>query len=125
MKKWIILVFVIITIVVLYNYVYQDHRNIQSEDAAFKMSANELAEAFSNNPKNAQINFLNKTILIRGTITEMDESNMTLNDLVWCVFNNQISNNLNVNAQIEIKGRVIGYDDLLDQVKLDQCNIVD
>ena len=124
MKKWIILFFAIISIVAIYNYVYQDHRNIQSEKAAYELSASEIVNSFLKNSEYAEKNYLNKTILIRGTITEMDKSNMTLNDSVWCVFDKQISDNIKINAQIEIKGRVIGYDDLLEQVKMDQCYIV-
>jgi len=31
---------------------------------------------------------------------------------------------LNIATQITIKGRVIGFDDLLEQIKLDQCFIL-
>ena len=39
------------------------------------------------------------------------------------VFKKEIS--FEENLQVKIKGRVIGYDDLLEQIKLDQCTIIE
>jgi hypothetical protein len=36
----------------------------------------------------------------------------------------QVSEQVMLNSQVKIKGRVTGYDDLLEELKLDQCLIV-
>ena len=65
---------------------------------------------------------LNKTIEITGRITDVTKSDLTLNNMVFCQFSeNQL---VELNSNITVKGRCIGYDDLLEQLKLDQCIII-
>jgi hypothetical protein len=124
-KRNLLLLFILVLLVfIAYSYVYQNHRDIKTEKAAFSITSNEILNEFSINPIEAEKKYLNKTIEVKGEITEKSKSTITLNDLVFCQFSNQISNLLNDNTQIKIKGRVIGYDDLLEQVKLDQCFII-
>ena len=125
MLKKIIIVGIIITIVIVgYNYVYQDHRDIESETSEFIMSSDEIANQFSENSIVAEQKFLNKTIEVSGLISELDSNEITIADKVFCQFTNPLQNTLTKNSIITIKGRVIGYDDLLEQVKLDQCLIL-
>jgi len=124
MRKWIIiLIAVIIAAIVVYNYIYQDHRDIETEKAEFVMSANEISTLFSENASASEQKFLNKTIEVSGLISEINTNDITIDDKVFCQFSKESSSNLKANSKVTIKGRVIGYDDLLEQVKLDQCII--
>ncbi|WP_243473242.1 OB-fold putative lipoprotein [Winogradskyella sp. MH6] len=123
-RNWIALIIVlIITTVIGYNYVYQDHRDIESEQTEFTMSSVEINQLFSKNPTSAEQKFLNKTIEVSGLITDINSNDITIDDTVFCQFSNNLEPSLNKNEKVKIKGRVIGYDDLLEQVKLDQCSI--
>lgn len=123
-RNWIALIIVlIITTVIGYNYVYQDHRDIESEQTEFTMSSVEINQLFSKNPTSAEQKFLNKTIEVSGLITDINSNDITIDDTVFCQFSNNLETSLNKNEKVKIKGRVIGYDDLLEQVKLDQCSI--
>lgn len=123
-RNWIALIIVlIITTVIGYNYVYQDHRDIESEQTEFTMSSVEINQLFSKNPTSAEQKFLNKTIEVSGLITDINSNDITIDDKVFCQFSNNLEPSLNKNEKVKIKGRVIGYDDLLEQVKLDQCSI--
>lgn len=125
MKKWIILLLVIVIGAIIgYNYIYQDHRDIESETAEYVISADEIALEFSNDATVAEQKFLNKTIEVSGTITEVNDSDMTLDDKVFGQFLNSSKRDVKLDTQVKIKGRVIGYDELLEQVKLDQCAII-
>jgi predicted negative regulator of RcsB-dependent stress response len=125
MRKWIIiLVIIIISAIFGYNYLYQDHRDIESETAEFSMTSSEIAANFSKNSTEAEKTFLNKTIEISGTLSEVNSKDFTVDDNVFCQFTNEIKEAIKVNSKIKVKGRVIGYDDLLEQVKLDQCAIL-
>jgi antitoxin component YwqK of YwqJK toxin-antitoxin module len=117
-----VLILVIIG-VVGYNYIYQDHRNIEKESAEFTMTAMEIANLFKEDAINAEQTFLNKTIEVIGNVSDSDKSEITLNNQVFCQFVEAIKE-IKHNENIKIKGRVIGYDDLLEQVKLDQCSII-
>lgn len=123
-RNWIALIIVlIITTVIGYNYVYQDHRDIESEQTEFTMSSVEINQLFSKNSVAAEQKFLNKTIEVFGLITDINSNDITIEDKIFCQFSNNLETSLNKNEKVKIKGRVIGYDDLLEQVKLDQCSI--
>lgn len=116
-------VFIIIGIVV-YNYVYQEHRNIESESPEFTMTALDIGQRFTDNVQKAEQQFLNKTIAVTGKISDKEMQSITIDAQVFCQFIHPISIRQELEETIKIKGRVIGYDELLEQVKLDQCTII-
>ena len=122
MRKWIVL---IILGVIIHNYIYKDHRNIETESAVFELSSLDISNEFAINPTASEQKYINKTIELVGIVTEINENNLTLNNQIFCQFNSSSLNQLaRVKSKIKIKGRVIGYDDLLEQIKLDQCIII-
>ncbi|WP_400076052.1 OB-fold protein [Winogradskyella sp. R77965] len=127
MRKWIIiLVIIIIAAIFGYNYIYQDHRDIEKETAEFSITSSEIAARFSENSTEAEKTFLNKTIEISGAVSEISLNDLTIDDKAFCQFSSEIKETIiKVNSKIKVKGRVIGYDDLLEQVKLDQCVILE
>jgi len=62
--------------------------------------------------------------VIFGSVTEINKNFLTLDDKIYCKFDGVIPNN-NTKSLIEIKGRCIGFDSLLEQIKLDQCSILE
>ncbi len=122
-KRIVFLIILIILIVLGYNYINQDHRDIKNENAEFKMNSSDLASFFSTNLNEAETKYLNATIEVSGQITDLNTNSITLDDKVFCQFTIAIENTIDKNVPIKIKGRVIGYDDLLEQVKLDQCSV--
>lgn len=125
MKKIIIISFLLLSIGILaYHYIYQDHRNIESEQTEFNTTPQKIRDAFSQDALKAEKKYLDKTIEVSGLISESNTKNLTLNDIVFCQFENTIEKSFKINSVIKIKGRCIGYDDLLEQVKLDQCTLI-
>ncbi|WP_456440646.1 OB-fold protein [Psychroserpens sp.] len=122
-KRISVIVVLIIVLVIAYCYINQSHRDIENEAAEFEINSTDIASSFLNNSSEAEAKYLNSTIEITGNITEINSNSITLDDKVFCQFTNSIKNTLDKNLQIKIKGRVIGYDDLLEQIKLDQCTI--
>lgn len=117
-------VLLIVVLVFTYNYLYQDHRDIETEHAEYKTTPQNIKDEFNANALKSENKYLNKTIEISGLVTESNLKNITLNQTVFCLFDNNINLLLPVNSKLKIKGRYIGYDDLLEQVKLDQCSII-
>tara|TARA_R110000751_G_scaffold306182_1_gene424048 strand:+ start:454 stop:870 length:417 start_codon:yes stop_codon:yes gene_type:complete len=122
-KRIIVFIVILIVAIISYMYIYQDHRNIKNEVAQYKLTSNEIALQFSENYKNIETKYLNTTIEVTGKVSENDSNSITLDDKVFCQFNKTIKRTVVYDSKIKIKGRVIGYDDLLQQVKLDQCSI--
>lgn len=124
MKKWILLVLLAVISILAYNFIYQNHRDINKEKAEYNITSVEILNKFSIDPVNSETKYLNKTIQVIGKISDQSENTITLDQIVFCQFTANINIQLKDNSQIKIKGRFIGYDDLLEQIKLDQCNII-
>jgi len=123
MRKWIILLIVTIGFILVYNYVYQDHRNIETEQVAYSNTATSLHQLFKEHPTEARQKYLDKSVELSGTVSQSNINNITLNGKVFCVFLDTI-NFIKINRPLTIKGRIVGYDDLLEEIKLDQCTII-
>jgi len=125
-KKSLILLLVAVVIgIVGYNYLYQDHRDIQSEKPVFKLFANELIKSFKEDEREATKKYLNKTLLITGTLTAIEQEFVTLDHAAFFALNEIEIASLKeiINTTVSIKGRCIGYDNLLEEVKFDQSTI--
>ena len=65
----------------------------------------------------------NKIVQISGAITKINEEGILLNHDVYCQFEDKQIKAAE-NDIITVKGRVIGYDELLEETKLNQCIII-
>lgn len=121
-KKLALLIFAIVIIggVIGYNYLYQDHREIATEEPIAELSSEAILEIFKQEDSNE---ILNATVTVNGKITEILEKSITLDDRVSCSFT-EIPEDLSLGMEVELKGRCIGYDDLFELVKMDQCVIL-
>lgn len=124
-RKLIVLLVLILLAVAGYKYIYQDHRDIQKEQPEYVISSNFLANEFSQNSIEAEKKYFDKIIEITGTITEVNRYEITLNNIISCRFDSIIKNSIKVNQKITIKGFFLGYDDLIEQVKLNQCSVIE
>ena len=122
MRKWIVLFAILVIGLIAYNYVFHEHRNIESETAEFLVTSVDLANEFAINPSASEQKYLNKTIEVQGTITEQNDFDLTLDDTIFCQFTTEVPAILP--KSVRVKGRFIGYDSLLEQVKIDQCSIL-
>lgn len=127
MKKKL-LIFLIIFIVgafLLYNYIYKSHRVIANEKVSYTLSIADLKQEFSQNDSLANNKYLDKTIVIYGKISSIDLSTNSIyldNSLAAGLKEKPIG--LKVSDSIQLKGRFIGYDDLLEEFKMDECNLI-
>ena len=121
MRKWIVLLIIVVIGLIAYNYIYKEHRDIESEQTEFVLTSTDLANEFVVNPSESEQKYLNKAIEVSGTISELNETDLTLDGSIFCQFNSKIKINT---KDVSIKGRFIGYDDLLEEIKLDQCILI-
>lgn len=124
-RKWIILLILLILAFAGYKYLYQDHRDIKTEEAEFVISSNEIAYEFSQKTAESEKKYSDKTIEITGIITEINVKDFTIDNSVLCQFNDIFESTLKIKDSITIKGRCIGYDDLLELVKIDQSTLIE
>ena len=108
-----------------YKYMYKSHRNISTETVSYSASVKEVYTAFQQNDSLANAKYIDKTIEIYGKITNLDLSNkiITVDEKLLARFTNSIPNTLKLQNSIALKGRVVGFDDLLEEIQMDQCTI--
>lgn len=128
MKKSVVIVSVLVGLLLIfgffaYNYVYHSqHRNVGAETATVTIKATSIAQQFQSDLPSANANYLDKVVVVSGSVTAIDGSNIILDATVNCVMNSPIQPK--IGQQLSIKGRVVGYDDFLGELKLDQCIII-
>jgi hypothetical protein len=106
-----------------YNYIMTGGaRDIQSEKSEHTTTATDIFTEFSSNTEIATNKYLNKTVQISGKVTNVGDNVIALDEKVSCQL--QVLEKVAIGSQINIKGRVTGYDDLLEELKLDLCLIV-
>ena len=127
MKKKLLIFSIIIffTLLLLYAYVYKGHRDISNEKESFALSVAKLKHDFSQNDSLANVKYLDKTIIIYGKISTIDlfTNSIYLDSSVSATLKKKPTG-LKVNDSIQLKGRFIGYDDLLEEFKMDECTPV-
>ncbi|MDO1500972.1 hypothetical protein Q2T40_12600 [Winogradskyella maritima] len=124
-RKWLILLIAILVgSYFAYNYIYQDHRDISEEDPIASVEIRDIYSLFKMDIATAEEKYLDKTIVITGKVSELNTTDLTLDNKAFCTFNNAFKTQLSVDQNVSVKGRCIGYDDLLDLIKLDQCTVV-
>lgn len=125
MKKLIYIIFTLglISILAIYFYTNQPHRDIKSEVPSFNISAQDLIQEFMSSQDIALNKFLNKTIVVHGKPSKILSKSLILEGNIFCTFD--LSEfGPNISETIYLKGRCIGYDDLLGEIQLDQCSII-
>ena len=127
MKKKVLIAVTVFLVLAFatYKYMYKSHRNISTETVSYSASVKEVYTAFQQNDSLANAKYIDKTIEIYGKITNIDLSNkiITVDEKLLARFTNSIPNTLKLQNSIVLKGRVVGFDDLLEEIQMDQCTI--
>ena len=126
MRKWIVVLAIIFLAATgSYLYLFREHRDIKNEKPELIITSALIISEFIQEPSKSEQKYLNKTIQVSGIIKEINPRGLLLSDGIYCTLNDSLAHSsLNIETQITIKGRVIGFDDLLEQIKLDQCFII-
>jgi len=126
MRKKVILFFLLICVVSfgVYSYVYKSHRNISDEKASYTFKTNQLIEEYSRDENSANSKYLDKVIVVSGKVTQINttEKSITLDEKLSGLVIDDLST-VKVDDSIILKGRFLGYDELLEEVKMDQITL--
>ncbi|HNP32526.1 MAG TPA: hypothetical protein PKN96_04490 [Flavobacterium sp.] len=117
----VIVVFIISAFSIRYYIDNGGKRDIASETAAFAVDSKSIVSEFTKNQEASNKKYLEKPVSVSGTITSINDKEVILDESVNCNFI-KFEGNLKKDQKVIIKGRVVGYDDLLGELKLDQCS---
>lgn len=106
-----------------YFYLYQSHRDIETEKPSFQISSSQFLEEYTQSEEESNAKYLDKTVELKGKITSVDHNSnsIVVDEHVFCAFV-QLPE-VQVGDLVSVKGRVLGFDSLLEEIKLDQCTI--
>jgi hypothetical protein len=97
-------------------------RDLQSEEPAFTLKSKDFVAEFTAKETEANKKYLEKPVVISGTISSVNGKEVILDEVVVCGFT-VADASLIEGQSVLIKGRVVGYDDLMGSVNMDQCSI--
>ncbi len=122
MKKSIIYILLLVAVFTTYKFVYKSGRDIVNDKPDFKVTSFEIKNEFSVNQEKTLLKYLNKTIQVSGKITNISSNNVVLDNFISAQLMDTVF--VNANNFITIKGRFVGFDDLLQELKIDQCTVI-
>lgn len=124
--KIIILILVVISLISFFAYNYVMHggaRNLTTEKTNFTVTSASITSEFIENIEKANKKYLEKAVAIKGKITASNGNEVIMDEIVICSFKNP-DLSIKKDQTVTIKGRVVGYDDLMGELKLDQCFLI-
>lgn len=129
MKKKVKIAAIVIAVIAItgftsYNYVmHGGARDLTSEKTAFTVTSKSILGEFANNTEASNKKYLEKAVAIKGVITSINKNEIIIDQTIICGDVNQAAT-YKVGQDVIIKGRVVGFDDLMGDLKLDQSFIV-
>ncbi|QSB27402.1 hypothetical protein [Flavobacterium sp. CLA17] len=128
MRKKILItisLFLIIGISV-YLYSYKGHRDIKSETADYVVTVHGLEKEFTSNDSLAYLKYQDKTIELTAQVTTIDTASngIVMGEKIFATFKDPLPKDITPGKMLKIKGRFLGYDELLQEFKIDQSSVV-
>jgi hypothetical protein len=124
MKKIVVgILLLLIGLFFVYKFVYHEHRDISNEKAVFTVSVPQLLKEYVADETKANAKYLDKSIIVKGKITSVDMANkaVVIDEKVFVILTNL--DDVKANSEVAVQGRLIGYDSLLEEIKIDQAQI--
>ena len=134
-RKLLIQIFILLAAIVMvagYLIYNKPHRNILDEEAKFSLSLVEMNEEFLVDEDAAYKKYFNQVVEISGTAVSINEKANERYDVVLksreIIANGElISPDVQpaklIEQEVLLKGLFIGYDNLLEEIKLSECSI--
>ena len=123
MKIKILITLILLTLIAYftYNCIYQEHRNIRTENAIYHLSSDSLFHHFKNNQTEANHLYINQIIELKGLVKSISNDLILLHPGIACALDsNFVLGKIKINDTLQLKARCIGFDELFGEVKMDK-----
>ncbi len=122
MKK-IILFLIFLSVFGFLGYKYlmtSGERNLDSEKTKFVVTSKSILSEFSSNIELANKKYLEKAVAISGVVTSVKNHEVIIDNIIICNLA-EIDKTIKADQNVSIKGRIVGFDDLMGELKMDKC----
>ena len=125
-KKYLPPIFILLLIIV-YAVWNKPHKNYSNTKPNITIDSSNYINEFKTNSTLATEKYLNQVILVNGNVTDRLTKSVVLNNGIVCTLDSSSLKALRliqINNEISIKGRFVGFDDLFEEIRLDHCFIM-
>ena len=125
-KKYLPLAFIVLLIIV-YAVWNKPHKNYSNTKPNITIDSSNFINEFKTNSTLATEKYLNQIILVNGNVTDKLTKSVVLNNGIVCTLDSSSLKALRpiqINNEVSIKGRFVGFDDLFEEIRLDHCFIM-
>lgn len=95
-------------------------RNLDSEKTKFVVTSKSILSEFSSNIELANKKYLEKAVAISGVVTSVKNHEVIIDNIIICNLA-EIDKTIKADQNVSIKGRIVGFDDLMGELKMDKC----
>ena len=125
-KKYLPPLFILLLIIV-YAVWNKPHKNYSNTKPNITIDSLNFINEFKTNSTLATEKYLNQVILVNGNVTDRLTKSVVLNNEIVCTLDSSSLKALGliqINNEVSIKGRFVGFDDLFEEIRLDHCFIM-
>lgn len=117
---------IIVFIIIISSTYNKPHKDFNKSPFEVTIESKELISLYQDNTDNANARFLDKILLIKGNITNIESDIIILDNGIVCTLDPSqvVTEEIHLNKNISVKGRCIGYDDLLEEIRIDHSFIM-
>ena len=125
-KKYLPPIFIVLLMIV-YAVWNKPHKNYSNTNPNITIDSSNFINEFKTNSTLATEKNLNQVILVNGNVTDRLTKSVVLNNGIVCTLDSSSLKALGliqINNDVSIKGRFVGFDDLFEEIRLDHCFIM-
>ena len=113
-------------IIIISSTYNKPHKDFNKSPFEVTIESKELISLYQDNIDNANTRFLDKILLVKGSITHIETDIIILDNAIVCSLepSQTVIEEIHLNKNISVKGRCIGYDDLLEEIRIDHSFII-
>jgi hypothetical protein len=101
---------------------YKPHRDISAEKPAYELTSQALSDAFKADTASYK-KYVDQAILVSGAVTAVEGSHVSLGNIICSFDSAQIAkvSALKSGDMVKIQGRLTTYNDLMEEIMIDNC----
>ena len=125
-KKYFPLLIILLATAVYFVW-NKPHKDYSTMKTDITINSLNFINEFKANSTLATENYLNQIILVNGNITDKLTKSVVLDNGIVCTLDSSSLKALRliqINNEVSIKGRFVGFDDLFEEIRLDHCFIM-
>ena len=107
-----------------YSMYNKPHRDYASEEVAKSWSSTELVEWHTSHPEAEHAQWQDEVMQVSGTVTSVSDRGIVLSPGVVVTWEEGHRPATAPNGALTIQGRLVGFDDLFGEVRIDHARVV-